>query len=127
MAALPDPSKKAFAFTQAAWRFFQNENVTPEVLAEPLRRAARQADDNRKVEWEGKSRSLPHVVMMLARRQEFRPIKTLEFEGKTVTQHVAEVMGWKVGNKKAARRSSNACWWPQWPAFWFGVCNAIPA
>ena len=25
----------AFAFTQAAWRFFQNESVTPEVLAEP--------------------------------------------------------------------------------------------
>lgn len=40
IAALPGV-RTAFACTQAAWRFFSNERVTPPKLAEPLREAVR--------------------------------------------------------------------------------------
>lgn len=42
IAALPGTGT-AWASTQAAWRFFKNERVTPEALAEPLREAVRRA------------------------------------------------------------------------------------
>lgn len=44
IAALPGAGS-AWASTQAAWRFFNNEAVTPECLAEPLREAVRRALD----------------------------------------------------------------------------------
>jgi hypothetical protein len=40
---LPDMSKTAFAATQAAWRFLNNNNVTLPALVEPLREVGRQA------------------------------------------------------------------------------------
>jgi Transposase DDE domain len=40
MAHLPDTTT-SFAATQAAWRFWKNEDVTPAVLVEPLRQAGR--------------------------------------------------------------------------------------
>jgi hypothetical protein len=44
IAALPGAGS-AWASTQAAWRFFNNQTVTPEALAEPLREAVRRALD----------------------------------------------------------------------------------
>jgi len=46
--AVPAHVEKSFAVTQATWRFFANERVTPSGLVEPLRQFARQqiADDS---------------------------------------------------------------------------------
>ncbi len=38
--ALPTASKASFASTQAAWRFYQNENITLKKLSKPLLEAA---------------------------------------------------------------------------------------
>ena len=40
--AVPAGVEKSFAVTQATWRFFANDRVTPQALVEPLREFARQ-------------------------------------------------------------------------------------
>jgi hypothetical protein len=42
---VPASVENSLAVTQATWRFFHNERITPAALAEPLRDLARQQLD----------------------------------------------------------------------------------
>jgi len=47
--AVPAGVEKSFAVTQATWRFFANERVTPQALVEPLRAFAREQLEQRQL------------------------------------------------------------------------------
>ena len=67
--AVPAGVEKSFAVTQATWRFFANDRVTPQALVEPLRAFAREQLEQRQLACiapeSGDTTALPYVLAVV--------------------------------------------------------------